>query len=218
LVVVSFEPLKSRHFEAQRAFASASLENYLAWNLDYFHTFPRITGTRTAQPYWSNLAAFVSGWAGRPCDAKRPWPLLRESMLEVPYIPMHAKRHVPAVARRAVAALRPLFVERVSAIIETWPAASFVVLGAAVEDRLAEAGLVGRRSLVRLWKSAEIPTTFGRQYGVAVSKARLEVSSRPRVFLRRGPFSQFTNPRAPGREELGRRLRAESNQTDDSDR
>ena len=64
LVIVSIEPLKADHFPAQSAFAARSIENHRAWNLDFFDRFPGLTNRPTAQPYWSNLAAFVSGWTG----------------------------------------------------------------------------------------------------------------------------------------------------------
>jgi hypothetical protein len=40
VVIVSIEPLKADHFPAQCAFAGRSLDDYHAWNLDFFDRFP----------------------------------------------------------------------------------------------------------------------------------------------------------------------------------
>src|SRR4051794_3311505 len=49
IVIVSMEPLRSKHFSQQVDFARASLERYVRWNTEYFDTFPALVGQRAQQ-------------------------------------------------------------------------------------------------------------------------------------------------------------------------
>jgi hypothetical protein len=129
-------------------------------------------------------------------------------MLELPFVPMHARSHVAVASKGAALQLRELFVRRVEIVLERWPRAAFVVLGAGLHDRLRADGLLDAESGVELLADRELVRELGSRYLTAMYRSRLLVGSRPTVFLRRGPFSRFTNPRAAGRKHLGTLLRA----------
>lgn len=203
IVVVSIEPLRAKHFSKQVRFAAPDIRQYRRWNLEYFapDVFPRLAGHR-AQAYWRNMAAFVSGWTGEDVDVNVPWALFARHFIEIPYVPMHAKRHVPKASARAQPVLRDVFKQRAEAVLAHWPRAVFLVLSSSVADRLRST--ISGLSPVRLPAAT---SAFGRRFSVAVEEGRLDVVGAPRVFVRRGPLSNWTNPRREGRVELGRILR-----------
>ena len=206
IVIVSMEPLRSKHFSRQADFARASLEQYMRWNSEYFGTFPPRVGER-AQPYWRNLASFVSGWTAQHVDVNVPWSLFASSFIELPYVPMHADEHVPKASACAEPVLQELFARRAEAIVEQWPAAVFVVLAAQIAKRMKRTGLMGETKPVPLRVSRLEMHSLGAQFDVPIEHGRLRISGEPLVFVRKGPFSNWTNPKAAGREKLGRLLR-----------
>jgi hypothetical protein len=207
LIVVSFEPLLTWHFPQQVEYARRSVGHYVRWNTDFARAFPQIAGERP-QAYWAAMGDFVHGWAAVAPDRAAPWPVLGSTMLELPFVPMHARSHVAAASMGAAQRLRELFVRRVEIVLQHWPRAAFVVLGAGLHDRLRGDGLLDAESRVELPADRDLVRELGPRYLTAVYRSRLLVGSRPTVFLRRGPFSRFTNPRSAGRKYLGTLLRA----------
>ena len=209
LVIVSIEPLKATHFSHQVAFVGVDFAHYVRWNLDYFEmdVFPAIAGA-SAQPYWRSIADFVAGWASVTVDRTVPWPLLSGHLIELPYIPVHAKSHLPRASAGADDVLCKLLVERVEAVTAAWQKATFVVLSAAIGDRLQRAGLLCSLEPVPLQQSKRSSDKWGKRFDVPISRGRIAVLGEPLVFVRRGPFANWTNPKLEGRAELGSRLRA----------
>lgn len=204
LVVVSIEPLQTWHFNQQSTYASDSLACFTEWNLNFFRRFPQLTRP-SPQRYWRAMSDFVEGWADSKADRCAPWPLFERTLIELPYVPMHARRHDPAASRSASPALRELFAERAALIVHRWPGARFVVLSARIADELHDAGLVLDPHPMKIRRVA----TFGTGFTVPVEAAYLKLDGdpRPRLLLRRGPFSYMHNPNRAGRHALGRRLR-----------
>lgn len=207
LIVVSIEPLTSYHFETQADFASRSFEHYTGWTWGYFDVFPRLVNGRVQQ-YWGNLAAFAAGFSGLEIDRRDPWEHFGSVLVELPYVPMHASSHRAAAWRGARQALRDLFVTRVDILSEIWPQATFVVLTAGVRHELEHAGLLEELTQLDLDTTTREGTTYGRGFATPMASGRLATRTRPRVVVRSGPFSRYTNPREEGRRELGRRVAA----------
>ncbi len=209
LVIVSLEPLlSSKHFESQCKVAKER-EDYRRWNLEYFDAFPELTKNARPQAYWRNLVRFVEGWSGARCtDPNRPWAFLGANMMELPFIPMHARRHVPAASAgpATVQGLSRLFAERTRLIRQRSPGAVLVVLAAAVRHRLDRQGLVQSIEPVSLQSSAARAADFGKHFAVPIYRGVLNPHGMP-AFLRHGPFSNWTNPTSDGRYAIGQRLR-----------
>jgi hypothetical protein len=208
LVIVSIEPLVADHFEVQRAYATQGLEQYSRLNLHLFEKLPELAGRRTPQAYFSNLFDFVAGWSGEDAGTRRnPWDLFERNVIEIPYVPMHA-RHWEKPSAGARELLGALFSERIGMIASHWPRAGFMILGASIVDVLAAVGVLRRCAALVL-----PPPVGGRQelgnkfFDVPLETWRLSSGDLP-LLARRGAFSQGHNPRAAGRRELGRQLRA----------
>lgn len=209
LVVISIEPLKHHQdvrFEAQAQFARTGLSQYVEWNLDYFRRFPQLMRGFGVQSYFSNLDDFVAGWADVHPVPDPPWPLLGQHMIEVPFVPMHARGHNRHAFEGARERLADLLSRRLELILQRWPNACFVALGA-FADWLET--IVTPPSRVDHVYPTATQEEFGIHYfDVPWEERRLVPLGNRLLLVRRGPLSNRQNPKAPGRRALGRWARS----------
>jgi hypothetical protein len=210
LVLISLEPLQNpAHYAKQVAFASVSPESYQRWQLEYFEEFPRLAG-EMPQAYWKAIGHLVSGFAndlrGSFC-----WDVLDQHYVELPFVPLHAKRHRRAQFSAAAEQLKHQLFARLQLVVKRWPTSIFLAAGAAVADALG-----CTREVYATAETLDLPRespSFIEAYGARffwkpIAKHRVMCGeSRLNVFVRRAPFSQGHQPRAAGLRKLGELLR-----------
>ena len=203
LVLISIEPLKSNHFQAQAGYAGANVENYVDWNLNLYRRLPDLAPDPRPQAYFRNLDDFVAGWAGIEEIPNPAWDLFSGAMLELPYVPMHARRHDYGAIEAAHDVLAELLRQRLELVTTRWPEAMLVALGN-FPDRLADGGLLGPAEPVDHVLAGATEAVHGVHYfDVPWERRSLTAAPARSLLIRRGPFSNWQNPRAAGRHALG---------------
>lgn len=207
LVIISLEPLRTRHFDDERYFASRSEKNYHKWQLDFFAEFPRLTEQENRpQRYWSTLHAFVAGYAGVKNDFQ--WSNYARNCIELPLVPLHSDRHRSTGRFRDV--VRGYLIERMRIIAQTWPRTAFVTLGRGPTERLTEGNDTTSCCQLDLrGESGELHEELGDRFLEPVEVRRFTTSDLKTclLFCRRSPFAQGWSPKVDGRYKLGELIR-----------
>ena len=211
LVVLSLEPLLNcRTFSAQKEFVlhdrSHDGSNYLSWQFDYFRKFPVITGALKLTPYWRTMTSLVCGWCKHQCDPANlaSWDLLAANLIEIPLVPMHAKKHPKHELSKCA---KTLLFERLAAVKKACSSIAILALGDDCVKVAQEAmGLASGGTPVSL---EDYQPTFGktrRNYEREI-KFLAPSHDHPAIYLRTAPFANGHQPSRFGIAAIGRSIR-----------